>query len=111
MENLGVTQPLVLGDAQRRRRLLRALDSVCKVVLDDYDIEYGRKDDLLDLYKAAAKAQCTHLLLVQSGHLGDAAAGARIPLGVSGARAADVRSQPNQGGDDRAPSMIRDSTR
>jgi AbiJ N-terminal domain 3/Abortive infection C-terminus len=32
------------------------VESVCKVVLDDYDIEYGRKDDLLDLYKAAAKA-------------------------------------------------------
>jgi hypothetical protein len=32
------------------------VESVCKVVLDDYSSEYDRKDDLLDLYKAAAKA-------------------------------------------------------
>ncbi len=32
------------------------VESVCKVILDDYGIEYGRKDDLLDLYKATAKA-------------------------------------------------------
>jgi hypothetical protein len=32
------------------------VESVCKVILDDYDIEYDRKDDLLDLYKATAKA-------------------------------------------------------
>lgn len=32
------------------------VESVCKVILDDYDIEYGRKEDLFDLYKAAAKA-------------------------------------------------------
>lgn len=31
------------------------VESVCKVILDDYGVEYGRKDDLLDLYKAAAK--------------------------------------------------------
>lgn len=32
------------------------VESACKVILDDYGIEYGRKDDLLELYKAAAKA-------------------------------------------------------
>ena len=32
------------------------VESICKVIPDDYDIEYGRKEDLLDLYKAAAKA-------------------------------------------------------
>jgi AbiJ N-terminal domain 3/Abortive infection C-terminus len=32
------------------------VESVCKVILDDYEIEYGHKEDLLDLYKAAAKA-------------------------------------------------------
>ncbi len=32
------------------------VESVCKVVLDDYHVEYGKSDDLLELYKAAAKA-------------------------------------------------------
>lgn len=32
------------------------VESVCKVVLDDYGVEYGKNDDLLDLYKSAAKA-------------------------------------------------------
>jgi len=32
------------------------VESVCKVILDDYYVEYDRKDDILDLYKATAKA-------------------------------------------------------
>jgi hypothetical protein len=30
------------------------VESVCKFVLDDYHVPYGRKDDLLDLYKKVA---------------------------------------------------------
>jgi hypothetical protein len=30
------------------------VESVCKVVLDDYGIEYGKKDEVLDLYKKTA---------------------------------------------------------
>jgi hypothetical protein len=32
------------------------VESVCKVVLDDYGVAYASKDGLLDLYKAVAKA-------------------------------------------------------
>ena len=32
------------------------VESVCKIVLDDYDVEYASKDNLLDLYKKAATA-------------------------------------------------------
>lgn len=32
------------------------VESTCKFVLDDYGLPYGKRDNLLDLYKAAAKA-------------------------------------------------------
>lgn len=32
------------------------VESVCKLILDDYGVPFGTKDDLLDLYKAASKA-------------------------------------------------------
>ena len=31
------------------------VESVCKVILDDFDVEYRNRDDLLDLYKKVAK--------------------------------------------------------
>jgi hypothetical protein len=32
------------------------VESVCKIILDDYEVSYSNKDDLLTLYKNAAKA-------------------------------------------------------
>lgn len=32
------------------------VESACKIILDDYEVEYQNKDDLLTLYKAAARA-------------------------------------------------------
>jgi hypothetical protein len=32
------------------------VESVCKLILDDYDVDYRRGDDLLELYKKTAKA-------------------------------------------------------
>jgi AbiJ N-terminal domain 3/Abortive infection C-terminus len=70
------------------------VESVCKLVLDDYDIEYDRKDDLLDLYKAAAKALKLSAESVPASAKGSQAAqGAARALATTVQRLAELRNE------------------
>jgi AbiJ-like protein/abortive infection Abi-like protein len=53
------------------------VESVCKVILDDYDLVYDRRDDLLDLYKAAAK-----VLKLSAESVPDSAKGSQAAQGA-----------------------------
>lgn len=70
------------------------VESVCKVILDDYDIEYDRKDDLLDLYKATAKALKLNAESVPNSTKGSQAAqGALRALATTVQRLAELRNE------------------
>jgi len=70
------------------------VESVCKVILDDYDIEYDRKDDLLDLYKATAKALKLNAESVPNSAKGSQAAqGALRALATTVQRLAELRNE------------------
>jgi hypothetical protein len=70
------------------------VESVCKVVLDDYGVAYKPKDDLLDLYKAAAKALKLDAESVPSNKQGsEAAQGACRTLATTVQRLAELRNE------------------
>lgn len=70
------------------------VESVCKVVLDDYGIAYASKDDLLDLYKAAAKALKLNAESVPGSAKGSQAAqGALRSLTTTLQRLAELRNE------------------
>jgi hypothetical protein len=70
------------------------VESVCKVILDDYGVEYDRKDDLLDLYKAAAKALKLNAESVPDSAKGSQAAqGVLRALGTTVQRLAELRNE------------------
>lgn len=50
------------------------VESTCKFVLDDYGITYGKRDSLLDLYKATAKALKINREAVRGNRKGSEAA-------------------------------------
>ena len=70
------------------------VESVCKVILDDYQVEYGRKDDLLDLYKATAIALKLNAESVPDSARGSQAAqGALRALVTTVQRLAELRNE------------------
>ncbi len=70
------------------------VESVCKIILDDYGISYGRKDDLLDLYKAAASALKLNAESVPDSVKGSQAAqGALRALVTTVQRLAELRNE------------------
>ena len=70
------------------------VESVCKVILDDYEVEYDRKDDLLDLYKTAAKALKLSAESVPDSAKGSQAAqGALRALATAVQRLAELRNE------------------
>jgi hypothetical protein len=84
------------------------VESVCKVILDDYGIEYGRKDDLLDLYKAAAAALLNAESVPDSAKGSQAAQGALRALVTTVQRLAELRNELGIGhGRSRASQALR----
>lgn len=86
------------------------VESVCKVVLDDYDIEYAPKDDLLDLYKAAAKALKLNAEAVPDNKKGsEAAQRALRSLASTVQNLAELRNQlgTGHGRNKRSPALTR----
>jgi hypothetical protein len=70
------------------------VESVCKVVLDDYELGYRSKDDLLDLYKLAAKALNLNAESVPGSAKGSQAAqGALRSLVTTVQRLAELRNE------------------
>ena len=70
------------------------VESVCKVILDDYDIKYDRKEDLLDLYKATARALKLNAESVPNSVKGSPAAqGALRALATMVQRLAELRNE------------------
>ena len=70
------------------------VESVCKIILDDYDISYGRNLDLLDLYKETAKALRLNAEAVPDSVKGSQAAqGALRALVTTVQRLAELRNE------------------
>ncbi len=69
------------------------VESVCKVILDDYGLAYEPKDELLELYKKAAKALRLNAEAVPNNLRGsDAAQGALRALVTTVQRLAEMRN-------------------
>lgn len=70
------------------------VESVCKVVLDDYGVPYATRDDLLDLYKAAAKAlKLSAESVPQNAKGSQAAQAAARSLATTVQRIAELRNE------------------
>jgi len=70
------------------------VESVCKIVLDDYDITYARSIDLLDLYKETAKVLRLNAEAVPGSAKGSQAAqGALRALVTTAQRLAELRNE------------------
>lgn len=70
------------------------VESVCKIILDDYDITYGKSLDLLDLYKETAKALRLNAEAVPNSAKGSQAAqGALRALVTTVQRLAELRNE------------------
>jgi AbiJ N-terminal domain 3/Abortive infection C-terminus len=70
------------------------VESVCMVVLDDYGVAYTSRDDLLDLYKAAARALELDAASVPGSAKGSQAAqGALRSLTTTVQRLAELRNE------------------
>ena len=74
------------------------VESVCKIILDDYNISYSAKDDLLDLYKETAKALKLNAESVPANVKGSQAAqGALRALVTTVQRLAELRNRNELG--------------
>jgi hypothetical protein len=70
------------------------VESVCKIILDDHGVAYGRNLDLLDLYKEAAKVLCLNAESVPDSAKGSQAAqGALRALVTTVQRLAELRNE------------------
>lgn len=70
------------------------VESVCKVILDDYHMAYSRKDELLDLYKAVATTLNLNAQSVPESTKGSQAAqGALRALVTTVQRLAELRNE------------------
>jgi hypothetical protein len=82
------------------------VESACKVVLDDYGIQHRPKDELLDLYKAAAKALKLDAESVPANKKGSKAAeGAARALVTTVQRIAELRNELGLGHGRSGPSQ------
>jgi len=81
------------------------VESACKVILDDYSIEYSRKDDLLELYKKVADALKLKAEAVPTSAQGSQAAqGVLRALVTTVQRLAELRNELGLGHGRTAPS-------
>jgi len=70
------------------------VESACKIVLDDYGVEYSRRDELLDLYKkTAAELNLSAESVPDNARGSQAAQGALRALVTTVQRLAELRNE------------------